>query len=329
MTLQEVLEAMSRALEGLSGLPWGVHLAVALALACGLVLWASGERLLKPIVIVLCAGVGAVVGALLSSATAWGHEGTLTVHHHLLIGAGLGAVVGCLVFRSAAALGLGVVLAGLLPLGAAAVLTLTGEGPSGRDVRPAATARASDDTEPGVEAELAAGEVGAENAVRDPLMTAASAGVSGAAEKARDAIRVDRVPDNLRPGVDAVAAFWKSVNVEVRAAWAGWSGRDQAILTVLAALGLAVGVIWGMSVPKWSAVLITSLFGAAVALPALVWLTNAMDAPWKRAIDLPATHWLAIWGAAGVMGMIVQYSGFVPGGKKPAPAPKPAAPKPA
>lgn len=328
MSLQDVLELMSRALEGISNLPWGVHLAVALAMAAGLVIWLAGEKFLKPMVVLLCAGIGATVGLLLTSATPWGQSGSMGAYQHLFIGLGVGAILGFLIFRSAAALGLGVVLAMLLPLGTAAIINFA-EGSSGK--------RSTAMSEPEWQYEGQRDQIDQARAVirtvrfmqdeEDTTPSESSGGGSGggAVERAKAAIKVERVPDNLKPGVEAVSAFWDKLGEQAREGWNRWSGRDQAILATVSALGLAIGVIWGMSVPKWSGVAISAMFGSAMWLPAFVWLSNAMGAPWSKTLDLSPLHWLAVWGCVGVVGMAVQYSGIIPGTKAKAGA-KPAAP---
>jgi hypothetical protein len=326
VSLQDLLELMSRALEGISSLPWGVHLAVALAMAAGLVIWLAGEKFLKPMVVLLCAGIGATAGLLLTSATPWGQSGSMGAYHHLFIGMGIGAVLGFLVFRSAAALGLGVVLAMLLPLGTAAIINFAeGSGAGGRSTR-----AMNAELVPSVVMPAGFDETRAVvRAVRFMQDEPAAEPGAGPIERAREAVKVDRVPENLKPGVEAVSAFWDKLGEQAREGWNRWSGRDQAILATVAALGLAIGVIWGMSVPKWSGVAISAMFGAAVWMPAFVWLSNAMGAPWTAALDLSPLHWLAVWGGVGAVGMAVQYSGIIPGtkpkaaggGAKPAAAP--------
>lgn len=330
---------MSRALEGLSGLPWGVHLAVALAFAAGLVVWLSGEKFLKPMVVLLCGGVGATLGLLMTPATPWGQSGSLGAYHHMFIGLGVGAVLGMLIFRSAAALALGVVLAMLLPMGTAAVIGFAeakfgdgkvGEGKRGEE-QARVTAPAEHDPTPVVrrasyDAAHTTMVVGTALAMDAADEVAGGDGAPGAVERAKSAIKVDRVPENLQPGVEAVRAFWTKLGEEAREGWARWSGRDQAIMMTVGALGLVIGVVWGMGLPKWSNVAVSAMFGAAVWLPSFVWLSNAMGAPWKTALDLSPLNWLMVWGVAGVVGMVVQYSGVIPGSKsKPGGnAPKPA-----
>lgn len=331
VTLQDLLNAMSRALEGLAGLPWGVHIAVAFALASGLIIWLVGEKFLKPMVVLLCAMLGAVMGLLLTTSTPWGASGTLGAYHHLFIGLGVGTVLGFLVYRSATALGFGVVLGLLLPLGAAGVLNAIEPGGAGGSST-GATARVMD--EAGAEVMGIAG--GRVDDVRFAVRMAsymqdvqpgtgggagggAGGGPSGSVPPTSGgggALRVEKVPENLKPAAEAITNFWTKLRSEAEAGWMNWSGRNRAVLATLGALGLVVGVVWGLSVPKWSGIAITSLFGAAVWLPAMAWLSNAMNAPWKTMFDLSALHWLMLWGGVGVFGMIVQYSGIIPGTRK-------------
>lgn len=317
MSIQDLLELMSRALEGLSGLPWGVHLAVALALAAGLIIWLIGERFLRPMVVMLCAGVGGVLGLLLTSVTPWGQSGSFSPYAHMFVGLGVGAVLGMLVFRSAAALALGVVLSGLLPLGAAAVLTFVA---GARDHDAQASLNLPTWTLPHMDAQpvvrrVALLQAAGETLTGDPADPTPSAAPANPAERAKEAVRVEEIPTNLQPGVEAVEQFWATLGDEARSGWSKWSTQNQAILVTVGALGMVIGVIWGMGLPKWSGVALSAMFGAAVWLPAFVWLSNAMSAPWRTALDRSPLHWLIIWAGVGVLGMIVQYAGIIPGSK--------------
>lgn len=113
---EALLDLMSRALEGLQSLPWGVHALIALGMAAGLVLWLVGQRMLKPLLVMLIGLVGAMVGAMILPASG------LSVWHGIGFGLVGGLLVGLLLYRSAMAVGFGLVLGAALPLIAASVL---------------------------------------------------------------------------------------------------------------------------------------------------------------------------------------------------------------
>lgn len=320
---EAVLNLMSRALEGLSSIPWGVHAAVALVMAVGLVLWLVGQRMVKPLLVGLAAAVGAGLGGLLVPSTSWG--ASLTVWHGLGVGAIAGLIVGLLLYRSAMAVGFGVVMGAALPLAAATVLQFYPVG--------GAAGRAA--TEHWNEFEQAVGEwerdgvsalVGAPGAV-DPggVRIRPASFMDDAVEAEGVAQAIENAPENLRPAAGAISAAWSNATARVRDGWEQLPAPHRAIVGFAGVLGLAGGVILGLIMPAWAAAGVTSLFGSAIWLPSFVWLSNAMSAPWKQTLDRSPATWLAIWVAAGVVGMIVQWSGVLGSGRKSAGKPAPAA----
>lgn len=281
---------MSRALDGLNSLPWGVHLMVTLFMAVGLILWLTGERMLKPLVVAGAAALGGLIGSLVTSSTGWG--ASLTVWHGIGLGVIGGFIVGLLLFRSAMAVGFGLVLGLLLPLIAATSLRAY----SGGD----ATAQADINLQPVVEL-----------ARFDRLQDAAPK------------IDVEQVPDNLKPIAERVGECWNTLSGEVSTQWRSMPSSHQAIVLMAAAIGLAGGVIAGLSMPKWAGGAVSSMFGAALWLPSMVWLSNAFHAPWREQFDRSPGQWLLIWAGVTALGMIAQWLGLT-GGRKKKPAPKPA-----
>lgn len=320
---EALLNLMSRALEGLSSIPWGIHAAVALAMAVGLVIWLVGQRMVKPLLVGLAAVLGAGLGGLLVPSTTWGSS--LSVWHGLGIGGFAGLIVGLLLYRSAMAVGFGVVMGAALPLAAATVLQFY---PVGGDAGRAATEHWN-------EFEHAVGEwervsvsppMGALGAVDLGTVRIRPASfMDDAVEAGGVAEAIENAPENLRPAAAAISAAWSNATARVREGWEQLPAPHRAIVGFAGVLGLAGGVILGLIMPAWAAAGVTSLFGSAVWLPSFVWLSNAMSAPWKQSLDRSPATWLAIWVGAAVLGMIVQWSGVLGSGKKPAGKPASAA----
>lgn len=279
---------MSRALEGLNGLPWGVHLMVTLFMAVGLIVWLTGERMLKPLVVAAAAAIGGVLGALVVPSTSWG--ASMTIWHGVGLGLAGGLIVGLLLFRSAMAVGFGVVLGALLPLIAASAL------------------------------QFYSTDAGPESAARESSTVLAHFQT----QKADSKVDLQKVPENLRPAAERIGEFWTRFTAELGERWSRMPGSHHAIILMAAAIGLAAGVIGGLSMPRWAGGAVASMFGAGLWLPSFVWLSNALQAPWKQAMDRSPAEWLVIWAGVALLGMIAQWSGLT-GGKKKKPAPKPAA----
>ncbi len=343
---EALLNLMSRALEGLNSLPWGIHAVVALGMAVGLVLWLAGRRVLKPLLITLAAITGGLLGGLIVPSTSWG--ASLTVWHGVGLGLIAGLVVGLLLYRSAMAVSVGVVMGAALPLIAAAVLQFhplsgsSSSGPvasgaegveiedgwerfNGHEWVPAATARstqnawASDAADTGASADgfrVMAANLLDERGVSATLAKLDDLASSVKGDGAGDPVKV---PDNLRPVADRVSEAWATATGEVRTQWAALPSAHQAVVGLAAVIGLAGGVVLGLAMPTWAAGAVTSLFGAAIWIPCLVWLSNAFGAPWRTVFDRTPAAWLAIWGVVAFVGMLVQWSGVL-GGKKAKPA---------
>lgn len=363
MSLESIIHIMSRALEGLGSLPWGVHAVVALAMAAGLVVWLTGQRWVRPIVVILGAGVGAMLGSFaaplfsglassgldtsglnassLSDAASTIGSGTggdaAFVYRGLLIGLVVGAVAGLLLYRSAMALALGVVMGALLPLAAATVLHFwplsTGPGSASERVEDQASAWRAHGSAWTDEVSDRASTKYADAERENPLLGVGrivlasrwsedrDRGASG--ENDADNGQTPSIAALAKPG-ERVRAFAQQVATRANEEWNTLPASHQAIIAICAILGLACGVIAGMMMPKWGATACTAMFGSAVWLVCFVWLSNAMGAPWRAMLDHGPVTWLCVWGGAAFTGMIAQWTGFFAPRKKPASGPKPA-----
>jgi hypothetical protein len=340
--IQRFFDVLTSALRLASDLPWGMHAAVGLLMAAGLVLWLAGERVLRPAVVVFAGVLGALLGAVLVSTTPL--SSVAGVWHGLGIGLFIGLLAGVLMYRSALALGTGVVLGLLLPLCAACTLAalnpqvksalLHPDPDAAFTLTPSAapdeTVAVPDDTLSAVLTRLGASlGSGAPTADLDAAGLLASAAIRPP-KVTTDADRVDgaSIPEDLRPALERVQAFVSSALGQARDVYLALPPSHRVIIALAAVIGLAGGVIMGLNLPAWAVGVVSSLFGAALWAPALVWLSIAMTAPWAAALDRPALHWLIVWASLGLIGVLVQWSGVL-GGKKakrpaPAPAPKPA-----
>lgn len=288
--IQKVIDAMSRVLAGLAEMPWGVHMVVALLLAAGIVLWLTGERLIKSMVVIIATMTGAVVGVLAVALTGIGVANGYTAWHGLGVGAFVGLLAGLLIYRSAIALCSGVVFGVMAPMLAAGLMSL-GHGP-------AAPARIADAAPAGGPATLnvRSAELGA--AVARSAMLA----------KARDELVI---PDNVRDVTERARIGAGDLASQVSGAWGALSPVHRVTIILCAAFGLAGGIILGHSMPAWATAATSSGFGAALMLGAFVWLSNGFGAPWRAMLDRPVLHWLTIWTAATLVGVLVQWSGVL------------------
>jgi hypothetical protein len=284
--LQKVIDAMSRVLAGLAEMPWGVNLLVALAMAAGIVLWLTGERLIKSMIVILIAMIGGVLGVLLLALTGLGASSGFTMWHGLGLGTFVGLVAGLLMYRSAIALSSGAVFGVMLPMLAAALLGLGQAGDA-----------------PLKQTELAPASVQtAAGALPNPAAMAANV----AAARATDELTI---PENIRDASERARIGANDLATQLGRAWGALPAVHRVTILLCAAVGLAGGVILGLSMPAWGCAATASGFGAAVWLGAFVWISNSFAAPWRNVLERPALHWLAIWSAVALVGLLVHWSG--------------------
>lgn len=287
--IEALLNLMSRALEGIQSLPFGVHLLVGLAMAAGLVLWLAGQRMLKPLVVTVVTLMLGAIGGLVVPSTTWGQS--LTPWHGLGMGAVVGLLIGLLLYRSAMAVGFGVVLGLLLPMLAATILHYYPV--AGSDGEKAALTFIDD-------AKVR------EFSNRREFVIVRAAYQDKAAGLENGTI-VEKLPENLKPAAESIGTFWTNLTRSVRESWAELPGSHQAIVALSAVIGLATGVVTGLMMPAWASASATSMFGAAIWMSCFVWLSNAFGAPWKSALDRGPHQWLIAWAVAALVGLIVQW----------------------
>lgn len=318
---EALLDLMSRALEGLSSLPWGVHAAMALAMAAGIVLWLCGQRVLKPLLVTVAVLMGAVIGGLVVPSTTWGEP--LGVWQGMGLGGVLGLLIGLLLYRSAMAVGFGVVLGAALPLISASVLEFYPIAGAAEGTR-ASVGRAAEDGWSQVgewKARVPAGgasvdgvrviaaswmDDGGGSTAAAEIERAVGRGLRGS-EGGKTALSAEQLPENLRPAAECIGQAWSTATACAREQWNQMPSEHRAVVGLAGVIGLAGGVVAGLLMPAWAGGMVTSLFGAAVWLPCFVWLSSAMRAPWREWLDRSPAAWLAIWGAVALAGMIVQW----------------------
>lgn len=336
--LQRLQDVLTSALRGASDLPWGMHALVGLLMVAGLVLWLSGQRVLKPAVVVFAGVMGALLGAIIVAMTPL--SASASVWHGLGAGLFAGLLIGLLMFRSAIALGSGVVFGLLLPLSAACILSAINPATREALLRPAtpepsAVASAWSGPRPADALDVVLArfreslseQAGLPAASLDTVLAQASpVSPRPKAQPAKpDAVEPEAPRASaVQPALDRVHAFTTEAFGQAASVFNALPGTHRFAIALCAILGMAGGVVMGLNLAPWATSAVASLFGAALWVPALVWLSVAMSAPWSESLNRPALHWLIAWAGLGLLGVFVQWSGLlggVPKAKKPAPAP--------
>ncbi|RMH25680.1 MAG: hypothetical protein D6693_08575 [Planctomycetota bacterium] len=290
----------------LSSLPPAGLLVVGAVLIGGLLMWAFGGRLVKPMYGFLFGVAGAVAGLFLPASVG------LAVNPYLGIGLGAvtGALAGILVFRLSMAAALGVAGGVLAPTVAGAVLWLN----------PAASAQtgaplAGEDLFlPGVPVEEAAGEgvgpldsffatdgAGADDG-RDPAIDEAAQAAAALARSAAERLR----------------SFGAELAGEARTAWDNLPGEQRLVLAIAGALGALAGFLLGLSFPKKVAAVGSAFLGAGVWVPVAARVIHDFSLPGAGALPGTARGWLAVWLIVAAAGLALQWTVLKPKADTPA-----------
>ncbi|MEM8758386.1 MAG: hypothetical protein AAGF47_11470 [Planctomycetota bacterium] len=281
-------------IEALRDHPLWAQSGLIIAIIVGVMLWASGRRVLKPAFAV----IGALLGGILGHAAvpSLGFEEPFGLRGDLVGAAGggaIGALAAVLIFRLAIGVLTSGVMAGLGVLAAAVIIQM--------NPAPPASLQTADADPPG--------EVAAEPLMPPPDGTGATPGITGLGEFGFDEAR-DAAAD---PG-----SFARDLFIGLKAdVWDPLSVRDRTLLAGAAFLGLLIGLGLSVFFPKRSTALVTAFAGAGLWLPGAYLLTQALDLPGKAMLERSAVQWTAIWFVVSLTGLLIQTVGLKERGSKP------------
>lgn len=286
MSIDDVLLRLDAAAKAVAGAPWAIQGLVALATVCGLILWLSGARLLKPMIIVLGALAGAALGFVVGPA--FGGESAAPAAntagaYGLLLGVPAGALVGAVLYRSATAVALGVALAAAAPLCTAGFMQL--------HVRPTG------------EVLSAADRTGGSGGVAAPIPLAQTLDFQLPRSLPTE------IPEQLQPAADRAKEVIHSAATQIETRLAAVPTQHRAPLVLSSLGGLAVGIVIGLMAPAWAAGACAAMLGSALWLGGGVWLSSSLGAPWAQeggAFDRTPMQWLTIWSVAAALGLCFQ-----------------------
>lgn len=290
LSIDDVFLRLDAAAKAVAGAPWALQGLVALATVCGLVLWLSGAKLLKPMIIILGALTGAAAGFIIGPAFPAAAESAAGAPnpagaYGLLLGIPAGALVGAVLYRSATAVALGVALAAAAPLCTAGFMHLH-VSPSGQIVSLVPTAA---DTRRGTES--------------SPIPLAETL------EFQLPRSLPTELPEQLQPAADRAKEAIHAAAADIEQRLAAIPGQQRALLVLSSLAGLALGIVIGLMAPAWAAGACAAMLGSALWLAGATWLSGSLGAPWAQsggALDRPPMQWLTIWAAAAVLGLCFQ-----------------------
>lgn len=137
--------------------------------------------------------------------------------------------------------------------------------------------------------------------IRDPLSIGS----------ARDAVNIGNVAE-LSATARQAREFWNSLSTDARSSWDRTPGAERLWIITAGLVGLGLGIALGIVMPNWAAATVTAFAGAAIFLPALVWLAHALSVPGREILNLSALGWAMVWVAVALIGVAIQTQGLIP-----------------
>ncbi len=270
-------------IDALRSLPIGIHAAATVGLITGLVLWVFGRRVIHPAFGLVGMTLGGAFGFLaaptLGVPAIEGVDPSLT---GLIGGAVVGLIAAVLLFRVVLAVLASTCIGAAAVLGAMLVLHF-GPEMQGLDTNTHLQSIGSRTSLPG---------------------SASPPDVVAAAPMSEPTTNEQRVVQFVSVAVKEASAAWQEVPL-----------AHRAVLVLSGMVGVAIGFIGGLFLPKWSASLVTGLFGAAVWMTCAAWLLHAMGWATPGVREFPAVAWLVGWVGLGLIGASAQIVGVRKGRK--------------
>ena len=270
------------------------------ALVGGLLMWAFGGRLVKPMYGFLFGVVGSVCGLFLPAGIG------IAINPYLGAGVGAvaGALIGVLLFRVSMATSLGIAGGVLAPTIAAAIMWLNPAATGASTGRPLSGAEM---LLPGVPLENTAADPGAGARSSDPAKIDPTIGAA-----------LDTASGLARSATHRLRSFAGELAHEAAAEWSDLPGDQRLVLGISGVLGALAGFLLGLSFPKKVAAIGSAFLGAGVWAPTSAKLITDFSLPGANALPETARGWLALWLILSATGLVLQWTVFKRRADKPA-----------
>ncbi|MFG0245046.1 MAG: hypothetical protein ACF8MF_03225 [Phycisphaerales bacterium JB052] len=284
-------------------LPEGGSVPLGVALLAGLLLWIMGARVIKPVFFLLGLAIGGFVGATLLPLTGVPtfEPGGVTITPGvtgLICGGVIGSLCALAMFRLVIAFTSALAFAAAGVVGALIFLHFNptiGEGDLS-DTQ-AALVESGEDI------------AGFTTSLNEEISREA-------AERSLDALDKDgKILDEdakqqLKDAAARSKEFLEGLYATVSAEIEQRPARDKLIAFSAGFAGLAFGLLIGVTMPKRTTALVTSLFGSAVCMASVSALLTARSGEQPDFLDQSALVWAIVWGVLTMLGLMVQL-GFI------------------
>lgn len=248
---------------------------VGIGLACGMLLWILGSKVLRPAAAVLGGAIGSAVGVIAPTGLGIMEiAGMPASLFGLVAGAVLGMLIALALYRAVLTFSTGLVfgLAGLMTsLAIYSPVPPVETVPDGADpvamvgdpvYFEAASIVMQADPDAGLDADATIREVASERAVAF-----------------------------VRATGDALAAHW------------GGLEESRRLIVLGSTLGaLMFGLILGLMAPERASAVVTAALGSALWLYCFAWLSVEEGAPWAGSLEIGARGWAIAWAATAAVG---------------------------
>jgi hypothetical protein len=305
------IDGLDRLIAMLQGLPIGVHGGAVLALLAGVALWLFGAKVLKPAFAILGMCTGSLAGAIALPLMGITQVGSIpSVYIGLGVGAIGGIIAACFLFRFALGIASALVFAAVGLLGASIYLNNRTPGTIDPPARLLLAPLGGQPVPDGESTDASGFRPDSTIVTRDAdgsttTFPPSADEATGAAIRQATGIS-EETQARLKDHAARARTFADEMSQRGRAAWGSVGTEDRLILTGGSLAGAVLGVLFGLTMPRRSAAMVTSLFGASIVLASSVWLAGAADAPGKQMLELqPGGIGIAL-GIATIIGMVVQ-----------------------
>lgn len=267
-------------------MPWTGLIPVAVMLVLGLVMWASGKRALRTVFAAAGLLVGCVLGLALTDVERVAEIG-MPAWSIVLIGGVVLGIVALAAYRLVLAASIGLLLAGLIPLG---VLTAEDMGAITFEEGKISVQQPLATSEPDIWDEWLNSADNATPPAADVEPTPASASVA----------------DDMQSWNERVTRFYALITDLPRSVWESSSEPMRWIVVASAAAGGVLGLFLGAAAPAISASIVTALGGSLLLLSSAWTIALKLQAP-EQWLPTTTPQWLLWWMVAAVIGLGLQW----------------------
>ena len=248
---------------------------VGIGLACGMLLWILGSKVLRPAAAVLGGAIGSAFGVIApTSLGIMEIAGMPASLFGLVAGAVLGMLVALALYRAVLTFSTGLVfgLAGLMTS-----LAIYSPVPPPETV--------PDGTDPVA-------------LVGDPVYFEAASIVMQGEASATDPSEV-----SIREvASERAVAFVRATGDALAAHWAGLEETSRLIVLGSTLGALMFGLVLGLAAPERASAVVTAALGSALWLYCFAWLSVEEGAPWAGSLEIGARGWAIAWAATAAVG---------------------------